>query len=156
MIQVKSQVKLRILTIFNFCVEMGKLKKSTVFQNSKNLVCLYETSEKIRSSDQNISWFQSPTLIIWYTVLVLVFQNENKALARSCARLVPVFKNTCVQGLYFDRNEWNSVNFAIFTFENLKNDSLFEVIFNLEQVGHKKQSTIWQYTLKITRLGSYL
>ena len=38
MLQVKSQVKLRILTIFNFCVEIGKLKKSTVLQNSKNLV----------------------------------------------------------------------------------------------------------------------
>ena len=53
-------------------------------------------------------------------VLVLVFQNDNQALVCSCARLVPVFKKTCVQGLYFDRNEWNSVNFAVFTSENLK------------------------------------
>ena len=68
MLQVKSQVKLRILTIFNFCVEMGKLKKSTVLQNSKNLVFFYETSEKIRSSDQNLSLFQLPTFIIRYTV----------------------------------------------------------------------------------------
>ena len=68
MLQVKLQVKFRILTIFNFCVKMGKLKKSTVLQNSKNLVFFYETSEKIRSSDQNLSLFQSPTLIIRYTV----------------------------------------------------------------------------------------
>ena len=68
MLQVKSQVKLRILTIFNFCVEIGKLKKSTVLQNSKNLVFFYETSEKIRSSDQNLSLFQLPTFIIRYTV----------------------------------------------------------------------------------------
>ena len=69
MLQVKLQVKLRILTIFNFFVEIGKSKKSTVLQNSKNLIFLYETSEKIRSSDQNLSLFQSPTLIIRYTVL---------------------------------------------------------------------------------------
>ena len=68
MLQVKSLVKLRIMTIFNFCVEMGKLKKSTVLQNSKNLVFFHETYEKIRSSDQNLSLFQSPTLIIRYTV----------------------------------------------------------------------------------------
>ena len=55
MLQVKLQVKFRILTIFNFCVEMGKLKKSTVLQNSKNLVFFYETSEKIRSSDIVVS-----------------------------------------------------------------------------------------------------
>ena len=68
MLQVKSQVKLRILTIFNFCVKMDKLKKSTVLQNSKNLVFFYETLKKIRSSDQNPPLFQSPTLIIQYTV----------------------------------------------------------------------------------------
>ena len=68
MLQVKSQVKLRILTIFNFFVEIGKSKKTTVLQNSKNLIFFYETSEKIRSSDQNLSLFQLPTFIIRYTV----------------------------------------------------------------------------------------
>ena len=68
MLQVKLQVKLRIMTIFNFCVGMGKLKKLTVLQNSKNLVFFYETSEKIRSSDQNPSVFHLPILIIRHTV----------------------------------------------------------------------------------------
>ena len=72
MLQVKLQVKSRILTIFNFCVKIGKLKKSTVLQNSKNLVFFYETSEIIRSSDQNLSLFQSPTLIIRYTVQIMI------------------------------------------------------------------------------------
>ena len=79
MLQVKLKVKLRILTIFNFCVEMGKLKKSTVLQNSKNLVFFYETSEKIRSSDQNLSLFQSPTLIIQYTVQGYGFKTVDAA-----------------------------------------------------------------------------
>ena len=71
MLQVKSQVKSRILTTCNFYVKMGKLKISKILQNSKNLVFFYETSEKIRSSDQNLSLFQSPTLIIRYTVLFI-------------------------------------------------------------------------------------
>ena len=68
MLQVKSQVKLRILTIFNFCTETGKLKKSTVLQNSKNLVVFREISEKNRSSDQHLSLFHLPILIIRHTV----------------------------------------------------------------------------------------
>ena len=38
MLQVKSQVKSRILTTCNFYVKMGKLKISKILQNSKNLV----------------------------------------------------------------------------------------------------------------------